>query len=92
MRILIVIFAASAVLTGCSGVSTVCDPAGVCLESWRSIGAITSVTYSQLRGSDGKLVAGTSSTNYGSGTISLVDPLAQDATTTATEARAVRAW
>jgi len=79
-------------LSGCSGVSHVCDTQGTCLETWRSVTAVSSVTVSQLRGPDGKPVGGDKVSATGGGVVSYFDPFASDVETTATEAKAVGVW
>lgn len=79
-------------LTGCSGVTQVCDQEGTCLETWRNVSAVSTVTVSQLRAPGGKPEPGSIVSSIGGGVASYFDPLASDLSTTATEAKVVRSW
>lgn len=78
-------------LAGCSGVSHVCDKAGICLETWRDGSAVSSVTAARLTDAKGEPVKGASS-SMGGGVISFIDPFASGVATTATDAKAAGAW
>jgi len=78
-------------LAGCSGVSHVCDKAGVCLETWRDGGSLSTVTASRLLMPNGEPVKGPVTATSG-GIVGFVDPFASGVATTATDAKAVGAW
>ena len=78
-------------LAGCSGVSTVCDSNGVCLQTWRDGAWLSSVTAARIVGADGKPPAGATVAVQG-GAASYVSPFASGssaALTAASDARAL---
>jgi hypothetical protein len=78
-------------LAGCSGVSRVCDKSGICLETWRDGGSLSTVTASRLLMPDGEPVKGAVTATSG-GIVGFIDPFASGVATTATDAKAVGAW
>lgn len=75
-------------LSGCSGVSLVCDKRGRCLETWRDAGALSNVTHSEMVGPAGERINVEGATVTGSGVVSYIDPLASGLSSTASDARA----
>lgn len=85
---LIILFLLS--LTGCSGVSKVCDDKNICLETWRNVSATSIVTVSQLRTAKNNPIPGGTVTSTSSGVLSYIDPLSSDISTSADEAKDIK--